>query len=171
MSELVQTTIDSPVGMLRLVAGEAGLIAVLWPDDRDGRVRLPVTVVSDQDDPRLRPAVDQLGEYFARTRQEFSLALDARGTEFQRLAWTALARIPFGETRTYSQQASAMGRPAAVRAVGGAIGRNPLSIVVPCHRVMGADGSLTGFAGGVRAKAWLLDHEARLRWPDDGTGN
>jgi len=171
MSELVQTTIDTPVGTLRLVAGEAGLIAVLWPDDRDGRVRLPAAVAADRDDPRLRPAVDQLGQYFAGTRQEFSLAAEASGTEFQRLAWTTLARIPFGETRTYSQQASAMGRPAAVRAAGGAIGRNPLSIVVPCHRVVGADGSLTGFAGGVRAKAWLLEHEARLRWLDGGTGN
>ncbi len=171
MSEVVTTAVDSPVGTLRLVAGTAGLIAVLWPGDREDRVRLPDAVPADPDHVLLRPAVDQLGEYFAGTRQEFVLALDPRGTEFQRLAWAALARIPFGETRTYAQQASEMGRPAAVRAVGGANGRNPLSIVVPCHRVVGADGSLTGFAGGVPAKAWLLDHEARVRWPDGAAGN
>lgn len=103
----------------------------------------------------------QLAEYFAGTRTSFDLALDARGTEFQRAVWRALVAIPYGETRTYAEIARAIGRPEAVRAVGAANGRNPLSIVVPCHRVVGADGALTGYAGGLANKRRLLEVEAR----------
>ena len=104
---------------------------------------------------------DQLDEYFAGKRRHFDLALAPRGTDFQRAVWAALAKIPYGETTTYSAIARAIGKPLAVRAVGAASGRNPLSIVVPCHRVVGADGSLTGYAGGTANKRRLLDVEAK----------
>ena len=104
----------------------------------------------------LDDAADQLAEYFAGTRRTFDLPLDLRGTAFQLAAWNALAEIPYGETRTYAEQAGRIERPAAVRAVGAANGRNPLSIVLPCHRVVGSDGALRGFAGGLGAKAALL---------------
>lgn len=110
----------------------------------------------------LRRAAAQLGEYFSGRRRDFDLPLAPVGTPFQRSAWRALAGIPFGETRTYAQQAQTLGRPTATRAVGAANGRNPISIVVPCHRVVGRDGRLTGYAGGVETKAWLLAHEARV---------
>jgi methylated-DNA-[protein]-cysteine S-methyltransferase len=108
----------------------------------------------------LARAAAQLAEYFAGTRRTFDLPLAPRGTGFQRIVWHALAKIPYGETRSYGELARAIGRPAASRAVGAANGKNPLSIVVPCHRVVGASGELTGYAGGVATKRWLLDHEA-----------
>ena len=161
---LHRLTIDSPVGPLRLIATESHLVAVLWPDDAEGRVRFvtdPVDVAA-ADHPILAAAADQLDEYFAGDRRSFDLPLDLRGTEFQQQVWRALAEIPFGETSTYGKQAAAIGRPRAIRAVGSANGRNPLSIVLPCHRIVGADGKLTGFAGGLDTKRWLLDHEAAL---------
>jgi methylated-DNA-[protein]-cysteine S-methyltransferase len=103
----------------------------------------------------------QLGEYFAGTRTRFDLPLEARGSEFEKKVWRALEKIPYGKTRSYLDLAKAIGSPKACRAVGAANGRNPLPIVVPCHRVIGADGKLTGFAGGIEKKAKLLDHEAR----------
>lgn len=150
-------TYDSPVGVLTLAASEDGLRAVLWPDERAGRVRLGDTAVGRN--AVMDRAAEQLDEYFAGTRRSFDLALDPVGTEFQRSVWRSLTEIGFGETSSYAKQAAALGRPTAVRAVASANGRNPLSIVVPCHRVVGADGSLTGFAGGLGAKAFLLDHE------------
>ena len=115
----------------------------------------------------LDDAADQLAEYFAGTRTAFDLPFDLRGTAFQLAAWNALAEIPYGETRTYAEQAARIGRPAAVRAVGSANGRNPLSIVLPCHRVVGSDGALRGFAGGLDAKAALLafEHAQASRTP------
>jgi methylated-DNA-[protein]-cysteine S-methyltransferase len=104
----------------------------------------------------------QLNEYFAGTRTSFEIALDAIGTEFQQLAWTALRTIEFGATVSYGEQARRMGDARKARAVGAANGRNPISVIVPCHRVVGADGSLTGFAAGLDTKAWLLDHERRI---------
>ncbi len=103
----------------------------------------------------------QLGEYFAGERRVFDLPLGPDGTGFQRLVWRALGTIPFGETRAYGTIAHAIGRPSASRAVGAANGKNPISIIVPCHRVIGASGALTGYAGGVAAKEWLLGHERR----------
>src|SRR6185369_13348044 len=104
-----------------------------------------------------------LREYFAGERAEFDLPLEPEGgTPFQRRAWTALREIPFGQTRTYGEQARAIQQPTAVRAVGAANGRNPIGIIVPCHRVIGSDGKLTGYAGGMAAKQWLLEHEARV---------
>ncbi|MFN3218002.1 MAG: methylated-DNA--[protein]-cysteine S-methyltransferase [Acidimicrobiales bacterium] len=169
----------SPVGELVLIAGPSGLAAVLWP--RDER---PVRVGSGLDarslvaeDTACRVAVEaatpvqallvetarQLDEYFAGSRFVFDLPLDPVGTVFQVAVWRSLADIGYGETSTYGEQAARIGRPTAVRAVGAANGRNPLSIVLPCHRVVGSDGRLTGFAGGLEAKEFLLDHEARHR--------
>jgi methylated-DNA-[protein]-cysteine S-methyltransferase len=115
--------------------------------------------------PVLSAAAHQLGEYFSGGRERFDLALDSGGTPFQRRVWEAIGGIPFGDTLTYGELARRIGAPAAVRAVGTAIGRNPISIVVPCHRVIGADGSLTGYAGGLDRKRALLDLERRRVWP------
>lgn len=153
---------DSPVGPLGLVADDDALIAVLWPTEAEGRVRLAEEPAPAADHAVLNKTARQLGEYFAGTRRDFDLPLAPSGTEFQRQVWWSLAEIPFGETSTYGKQAAAIGRPAAVRAVGAANGRNPLSIVLPCHRIVGANGKLTGFAGGLDTKRWLLDHEASV---------
>jgi len=148
----------SPVGELTLVASEQGLRAVLWAEERVGRVMLP----ERRDDPAhavLAQAMRQLSQYFAGERHVFDLPLDPVGTAFQKTVWTGLGTIPYGETRSYAALATAIGRPGASRAVGAANGRNPLSIVTPCHRVIGANGTLTGFAGGLAVKQWLLAHE------------
>ncbi len=150
--------IPSPVGELTLVANERGLAAILWENDAPGRVRL--TALAEQlDHPVLVAAQAQLTDYFAGARKAFDLPLDFRGTDFQKQVWAALLAIPFGETRSYAEIARAIGRPTATRAVGAANGRNPISIVAPCHRVIGANGKLTGFAGGLEAKEYLLRHE------------
>lgn len=153
-------TMKSPVGELKLVAGEAGLIAILWENDDPKRVRLG-NLVEDPDHPVLVEAERQLDAYFAGARRAFDLPLDFRGTDFQKKVWAALLAIPFGETRTYAEIAQAVGKPTACRAVGAANGRNPISIVAPCHRVIGASGALTGFAGGLQAKEHLLGLEGR----------
>lgn len=158
------TTMPSPVGELTLVATIHGLRAVLWPDDED-RVKLPDAMHEDPTCDVLVDAKRQIGEYFAGQRTSFDLPLDLRGTEFQRAAWMALADIPFGTTASYGEQAARIGRPTAVRAVGAANGRNPVSIVLPCHRVVGSNGSLTGFAGGLNSKRLLLQHEGALGEP------
>lgn len=168
----LEHTLDSPVGPVRVVATARGLRAVLWPGDLGERVQLPDTLDQDDsvttpspDDGRevaarhLRTALRQLDDYFAGRRRRFDLPLDLRGTDFQRLVWTELIDVGFGETVSYHALAQRIGRPTASRAVGTAVGRNPVSIVVGCHRVIGADGSLTGFAGGLTAKTWLLRHE------------
>jgi len=150
--------IDSPVGALKLVASDRGLVAILWQNDKPSRVRLG-ELVEDAAHPILVDTERQLGEYFAGKRRTFSMALDMRGTPFQRNVWEALLAIPFGETRSYGQLAKQLGNAKAGRAVGAANGRNPLSIVVPCHRVIGSSGKLTGFAGGLETKAQLLSIE------------
>ncbi len=160
MQRYVGKTVDSPIGALTLVASDAGLAAILWPNDDPERVRLGVLAESAVH-PVLRDTERQLREYFAGTRTEFVLPLDFIGTEFQRGVWSALLTIPYGETRSYGDIARQIGRPAAVRAVGAANGRNPISIVAPCHRVIGANGKLTGFAGGLETKAYLLALEQR----------
>ncbi|UVL86899.1 methylated-DNA--[protein]-cysteine S-methyltransferase [Pseudomonas sichuanensis] len=154
------TLMHTPVGTLTLVARGACLAAVLWEQERANRVRLGELQRDDQH-PVLRETARQLGEYFAGNRRTFDLALDFAGTEFQRQVWAALLSIPFGETRSYSDIARQIGNPDAVRAVGAANGRNPISIIAPCHRVIGASGSLTGFAGGLPAKQYLLALEGR----------
>jgi methylated-DNA-[protein]-cysteine S-methyltransferase len=152
---LAYKTMESPIGKLKLIASEKGLVAILWENDNPRRVRLS-ELVADDAHPVLAEAERQLSEYFAGKRKTFSVALDMRGTSFQKDVWEALLAIPFGETRSYGQLAKALGNPRASRAVGAANGKNPLSIVVPCHRVIGASGKLTGFAGGLEAKAHLL---------------
>ncbi len=150
-------TIASAVGPLKLVASPNGLAAILWEAERQNRVRL--LAMEEGDHPVLLETARQLDDYFAGRRTAFSVPLDFAGTGFQKKVWQALLTIPFGETRNYGQVAAQIGLPAAVRAVGAANGRNPVSIIVPCHRVIGADGALTGYAGGLEAKAWLLGLE------------
>jgi len=151
-------TIASPVGELTLVASDKGLVAILWENDSPDRVRLG-EVAEDAAHPVLTAAEAQLREYFAGTRTRFELPLDFRGTDFQKSVWAELLAIPFGETRSYGEIALKLGRPKASRAVGAANGRNPISIVAPCHRVIGSTGKLTGFAGGLAAKEYLLGLE------------
>jgi methylated-DNA-[protein]-cysteine S-methyltransferase len=150
---------DSPVGKLKLVAKGDRLTAILWENDKPNRVRLH-EMVEANDRPILIEAERQLNEYFAGTRNQFDLALDFEGTGFQKKVWDALLTIPFGETRSYKDIAAQIGDLKAVRAVGAANGKNPLSIVAPCHRVIGASGDLTGFAGGLAAKQFLLSLES-----------
>ena len=160
----VYKRVHSPVGTLTLVATDEGLAAILWENDRPDRVRLNFTVEESRH-PVLVEAERQLEEYFAGRRKQFALTLDVSGTAFQRKVWNALLTIPFGETRSYGRIASEIGNPSAVRAVGAANGRNPVSIVVPCHRVVGSTGALTGFAGGLDVKAQLLAFEGALVRP------
>ena len=148
-------TMPSPVGELTLIASDKGLAAVLWEDDDPARVRLGPRV-EDRDHPVLVETQRQLGDYFAGRREVFDLPLDFHGTAFQKRVWEQLLLIPFGETRSYGAIARALGQPTAMRAVGAANGRNPISIVAPCHRVIGSNGALTGFAGGLVAKQYLL---------------
>jgi methylated-DNA-[protein]-cysteine S-methyltransferase len=147
--------VASPVGTLTLVATDHGLAAILWENERPNRVRLAIQG-EDVRHPVLLETERQLAEYFAGRRQRFALKLDVTGTPFQRKVWQALLTIPFGETRSYAQIAKQIGHPSAARAVGAANGRNPLSIVAPCHRVVGSAGALTGFAAGLDVKARLL---------------
>jgi len=151
-------SMESPVGELKLIASDKGLVAVLWENDHPSRVPLEDMVESDSH-PVLVETERQLREYFAGKRKTFSVALDMRGTRFQKDVWAALRAIPFGETRSYGQMAKQLGNPRASRAVGAANGRNPVSIIVPCHRVIGSTGKLTGFAGGLETKAYLLSLE------------
>ena len=151
---------DSPVGKLKLVASDQGLVAILWENDKPTRVRLS-DLVEDPQHPMIQASEQQLQEYFAGQRKSFSVPLDMRGTPFQQNVWKALLAIPFGETRTYGELAKQLGTPSASRAVGAANGRNPVSIIVPCHRVIGSSGKLTGFAGGLETKAHLLGLEGR----------
>lgn len=148
--------INSPVGVLNLVASDKGLAAILWEEDK--RVRLN-PVAKDENHAVLIKVEKQLNNYFAGNLKKFSLKLDFIGTEFQKKVWKALLSIPFGETRTYGEIATQIGSPKAVRAVGAASGKNPISIIVPCHRVIGSNGKLTGFAGGLETKAYLLGIE------------
>ncbi len=151
--------LETPIGRLTLIASDVGLTHILFPGQVPADVGLPDDLPETVGNRFLDEAAVQLGEYFAEERREFDLDLDLRGTEFQRAAWLALAEIPYGETRSYGEQAEAIGRPGAFRAVGSANGRNPVPIVLPCHRIIGADGSLTGFGGGLALKARLLGLE------------
>lgn len=148
-------TIQSPVGELKLVASDKGLAAVLWENDLPDRV--PLNAAARREDHAVLTETErQLNDYFAGTRKVFSLPLNFNGTEFQKQVWAALLAIPFGETRSYGQIAEQIQNPKSVRAVGAANGKNPISIIAPCHRVVGANGKLTGFAGGLKVKAFLL---------------
>ena len=150
--------INSPIGVLKLVGNAAGLAAILWANEGPRRVRLNI-VGEDKTHPVLVEAERQLNEYFRGKRERFDLKLNFVGTPFQNKVWEALLRIPYGQTRSYGEIARELGNPKAVRAVGAANGRNPIAIIAPCHRVIGASGALTGFAGGLAAKKHLLDLE------------
>jgi methylated-DNA-[protein]-cysteine S-methyltransferase len=149
----------SPVGRLKLIGSDRGLAAILWEQDRPNRVRIEATREAPEH-PVLVETQRQLEEYFAGKRRTFTVALDFVGTDFQKSVWDELLKIQFGETRTYGQIAKKLGNANAMRAVGAANGRNPISIIAPCHRVIGASGELTGFAGGLETKAHLLDFES-----------
>jgi methylated-DNA-[protein]-cysteine S-methyltransferase len=155
---LARDRIETPVGTLTVVASDRGVRAVLWPADRPGRVRLPAAV-DEPGHPVLRAALDDLRAYFTDPASRPTVPLDVRGTPFQQSVWDELARIEPGTTISYATLATRLGRTGSARAVGAAVGRNPVSILVPCHRVVGADGTLTGFAGGLAAKQWLLAFE------------
>lgn len=153
---MIATEVGSPVGRLTLVADGAGMLCGLYVGD-DRRAAGPWRLDSGP----FGEAVEQLGQFFAGERTAFDLPLALHGTPFQRAVWDALLDVPYGTTTTYTALAAAAGRPLAVRAAGAANGRNPISIVVPCHRVVGLDGRLRGYAGGTPAKAHLLAHERR----------
>ena len=147
-------TLETPIGRLYLESEDGFLTRVSFTDIEEGAAP----------DAVLNAAADQIREYFSGTRKTFDLPLRPAGTPFQQSVWRALGQIPYGETATYADIARAVGRPRAFRAVGMANHSNPISIVIPCHRVVGASGALTGYAGGLDAKRWLLDHERR--WAD-----
>jgi methylated-DNA-[protein]-cysteine S-methyltransferase len=151
------TMIDSPLGELLAVRGEHGLTGLYLPSGKR-----PMRPAGDwrRADADFADVRSQLGEYFAGERRDFDLPLRPRGTDFQQRVWQALLEIPYGTTRSYGWIAAEIGVPGAARAVGLANGQNPVSIIVPCHRVVGANGSLTGYGGGLPAKQWLLAHEA-----------
>jgi methylated-DNA-[protein]-cysteine S-methyltransferase len=158
-----ETRIDSPLGPLRLLADQHGLCGIYM--QRHQGEPLASGATDTPDHPILLAATAQLREYFAGQRRVFDLPLAATGTEFQQRVWQALMALEFGQTCSYGELARAIGQPSASRAVGAANGRNPLSIVVPCHRVIGSDGSLTGYGGGEANKRWLLEHEGRTAMP------
>jgi len=145
----------SPVGQLKLVANEQALVAILWDNENPKRVRL-AELIEDVSHPILLNTQQQLIEYFSGQRKVFDILLDFEGTDFQKQVWSALLTIPYGESRSYKQIAQQLGNEKAVRAVGAANGKNPISIIAPCHRVIGAGGALVGFAGGLDKKEILL---------------
>lgn len=161
---LSHAALATPVGALHLYGTARGLAAVVLPNEsteaafrRLRRLLGPLSV--SEDEATHERALGQLAEYFAGRRRAFDLPLDLLGTAFQRQVWQAVATVPYGETRSYSEIARAIGRPAAVRAVGAANGASPLPPIIPCHRILGASGALTGYSGGLEMKAWLLDLE------------
>ena len=160
MSDVLSyATVPSPVGRLTLIGAGDDLVGLYFDNSPIAAAPRPEWA---RDDRRLRAAATQLEEYFAGRRTRFDLALAPRGTPFQKAVWDELLRIPYGETTTYGEIARALGKPSASRAVGGANHHNPISIIVPCHRVIGADGSMTGYGGHVSRKQILLELEARV---------
>jgi methylated-DNA-[protein]-cysteine S-methyltransferase len=158
---MVATRFGSPIGELVITASECGLTGVWFP----GKGKVTAAASDDGRRPGsalLARACEQLAEYFAGTRTTFDLPLDARGTAFEGRVWAALRTIPYGTTTSYSELARRLGDVHATRAVGAANGKNPIPIIVPCHRVIGANGALTGFGGGLDRKRWLLEHEGAL---------
>ncbi len=160
LPKIVTTTIDSPIGELTIASDGEKLTGIQMHEQRHLK---EIPAEAQRDDGRLAPVVAQLQAYFAGELTDFDLPLQMQGTEFQRRVWAALCEIPYGKTISYGELARWVGNPKASRAVGLANGRNPVAIVVPCHRVIGADGSLTGYGGGLDRKVWLLEHEATRR--------
>ena len=142
------------IGALEVVGSRHGIVAVSFVDDIDPGAKCGTAIVQQ--------CIAELSQYFGGRRMTFSVRLDTTGTDFQLAVWHALQEIPFGHTASYGAVARVIGRPGAAHAVGGAVGRNPVAIIVPCHRVLGSDGSLAGYAGGLERKQWLLEHEQRV---------
>lgn len=159
VTDLCRCVLKSPLGDLDLFASKTGLCGLFF-DDHRGRPGWASDQVPLASSPFLDTASEELGLYFDGALKVFSVRLDLRGTDFQKRVWNELLAIRFGETATYGQLAERLGDPLCIRAAATANGRNPVSIIVPCHRVVGADGSLTGYAGGLERKRWLLDHES-----------
>jgi methylated-DNA-[protein]-cysteine S-methyltransferase len=148
--------VPTPLGSVLVVVSREELVGLYF----DGHVRTPrVDHLPDRESPALATVRRQLDEYFAGTRTEFDVPTRLEGSPYQRRVWAALTRVPFASTATYGEIARALGTPGAARAVGAANGRNPISIIIPCHRLLGADGTLTGYGWGLERKRWLLDHE------------
>ena len=157
-NELAATHLKTPIGILQIAASDEGLVAVVFPNET--KRNFAKTKGTEAAQKHLAEAVKALEEYFVGKRHDFSdLKLAPSGTDFQKRVWQALYSIPFGETRSYGDIARAIDNPKGVRAVGLANGKNPIPIIVPCHRVIGANGTLTGFGGGLPTKKWLLEHE------------
>ncbi len=167
------TEFASPIGPIRLYSWRRGLLGPVLPGSNAAQLESrierqlgasgKITIVRGESDALLAHAVQQLAEYFAGARERFDLSLDLCGTPFQLRVWELVQAIPYGQTRSYAALARDLGRPRAARAVGAAVGANPLPIVVPCHRVVGTHGELVGYAGGLACKAWLLEHERASR--------
>ncbi len=145
--------IETPVGILEIKGNAEGLASVLFKDAEN-------VVVSEKIPNELQDSVNQLQEYFEGKRKNFNIKLSPEGTDFQKRVWKQLEEIPFGKTTSYQQMANQLGDPKVIRAAASANGKNPISIIIPCHRVIGSDGSLTGYAGGLHRKKWLLEHES-----------
>jgi methylated-DNA-[protein]-cysteine S-methyltransferase len=143
------------IGALEVTGTEQGIVSVTFVESVDTGAACGTSVVQQ--------CITELGQYFGGKRTTFAVLLNPGGTEFQRLVWHALREIPFGQTTSYRDVATAIDRPGSAHAVGGAVGHNPIAIIVPCHRVIGSDGSLTGYAGGLDRKRWLLEHERRAQ--------
>lgn len=162
--QLGRSVIESPIGELTIIASDDAVVAIMFGNEQvPSQATLDVVDVEPGEHAVVDEAARQLDEYFDGERLEFDLPLEPRGTPFQLDAWMALRAIPYGETISYGEQARRLGDRNKSRAVGAANGKNPIPIVVPCHRVVGANGHLTGFGGGIEVKAWLLDHELRVR--------
>jgi len=151
-------TVDSPLGILKIVGSDTEIVALLWENDDPKRVVISAQV-TQSDTPMLVKAATQIEHYFSKKRNTFDLPFTLYGSDFQKQVWQALMAVEYGTTVTYAQLAARIGKPNAARAVGHALGKNPLSIIVPCHRVIGAQGRIAGFAGGIRARKFLLDLE------------
>ena len=151
---LLETTYyKSPIGILEIIGNDEGIQSVLFVDEGAFEATEITSLV-------MKKCIVQLEEYFLGNRKEFALALNIKATKFQEKVWRELLEIPFGKTRSYLQQSKAVGDVKAIRAVGTANGKNPIAIIIPCHRIIGSDGSLTGYAGGIHRKKWLLEHES-----------
>jgi O-6-methylguanine DNA methyltransferase len=163
---IAERPLKTPIGTLQVGASEAAVLYIELPRRRGSELRferwLHDRLLSRGDTPVLRAALAQLREYFAGKRRSFDLPVEPAGTEFQQCVWSIVAAIPFGETVSYGGIAEQLGSPEKARAVGAAVGANPIPIIIPCHRVIGSDGSLIGYGGGLRMKVWLLRHEHTL---------
>lgn len=162
--QLFYKDVDSPVGLIRVIASDKGLAAIIW--EREDYIRTKLSDPLKKDDhPIIVQTEKELKEYFENSRTVFTVPLDFKGTDFQVKVWESLLKVPYGNTKTYGELAKILGDVKAVRAVGGALNKNPISIIVPCHRIIGASGKLTGFAGGLKNKSILLDLEKGFTMP------